>query len=719
MEESEIVSVVMQELSQGVGGIGNEQATEVSRALDYYLARLPAPNTRKRKDNNASNYVSTDVMDAIEATTAEIMPMFADEQLALFNPSQESDVDQAELESNMLNYLFINEYDGYMVLQSLVKDALLNRNCAIKVAWDERAVVAYENYDHLTTMGVNIVMQPNEPDEQVDVIEQGVDGEEPIQPVSTEQAILMELGEVPSFEETYMLKIRRTRLVGSPDITSIAPEELIVASDLKSPLIHDARFVAHAMMDDTSSLIAQGFDPEIVKQLPAYSDSINSDSRDINYTNDNQSASDTTRLIQIYDCYIKLDVDGDGIAELRHIILGGMNTLLLNEPVDSMPIIGGCATMIPHAYQGVSLFDRLKSIQDAKTPLVRSIIDGTLLATNPRLGVVNGQANIDDILTSVTGGLVRAENANAVFAIPNPEVPQSSYQMLGFMDAQRSEKGGSAITTATAAQSISGDSAHAVERTMSAMELSNALVGKTIAETVVRGLFLQLHRIVKRNYKGAISAKIGGQWVQSDPSSWRDRANVTIQVGSSQGERRRRSGVMTKIGTVQAQLAAEGSVLFSEEKLYDTLADGARLDGVSNPERYYVDPGSREGQQAKQSQEKQSQEDKAKQDEMQTQMIEAQQQLAQAELMKGQAVLQSQQAKLMVEQAKIEITQQKLDSANVIAVLNIELDQAKQDLDTAKATGELEFRYHELETKAGLELTKMEVRANENVDSMS
>lgn len=714
MEDSEVVSIVMQELSQGIGGIGNEQTTKINEALDYYLARRPIENSRKRKDKNASRYVSTDVMDAVEATAAEIMPMFADEKLVLFNPTEEGDVEQAELESNMLNYLFINEYNGYMTLQSLVKDALLNRNCAVKVVWDERAEVHYESYDSLNEMAVNMVMQPTEAQQQVDIIHEEVDGEREIAPASAEQAALMQLGELPMVEQTYSIKIRRTTLKSAPDMTSIAPEELVIAADLRSPMTHDARFVAHKMMDNVSSLIAQGFDPDIVRQLPGYVDTISSDSRVIGHSNNHQSASDTTRLVQIYDCYMNLDVDGDGIAELRHIILGGTDTLLLNEPIHSNPIIGGCATMIPHAYQGVSLHDRLKNVQDAKTPMIRSVIDGTLLATNPRIGIVTGQVNIDDVLSSVTGGVVRAENANAVFPIPNPEVPLSSYQMLSFMDDQRSEKGGGAITTANAAQAISGDSAHAVERTMSAMELSNALIGKTIAETVVRGLFIQLHRVIKRNSTGMINAKIGGKWVQSDPSSWRDRTNITIQVGASQGERRRRSAVMSKIGAVQAQLAEKGSTLFSEEKLFNVLSDGAKLDGVSNPERYYVDITSPEGEQHKQQKEQQQKEQQQKDEALQAEMMKAQQQIAQAELMKGQAALQSQQAKLQIETNK-------QDSSNIIAALNLELDKTKQDLEIAKATAELEFKYHELETDTAVEFAKIEATLSkgDGVDSLS
>lgn len=688
MEESEIVSIVVEELAQSVNGI-NSTDEVVSESLDYYHGRLPLISKRTAKDTSTSRYVSTDVMDAIEATTAEIMPMFADENLALFNPSNQSDVEQAELESNMINYLFINEYDGYTVLQSVIKDALLNRNCTVKVAWDERVEVEYESYDDIPVLAVRHVMQPTADDQNVDLLEQ--DGD----------------------ENSYSIKLRRTTLIGKPVVESIPPEQVIVSSDLRTPLTQNARFIAHSIVETVSSLIAQGFDPEIVNRIPAYSEAYSTTSRSKDYTGDMTSAHESTKLVQVYDCYINLDVDGDGIAERRRVILGDTTVLLLNEPTDNIPLIGGCCTMVPHTYQGVSLVDRLSQIQDAKTHITRSIIDGTKLAANQRIAVVSGQVNIDDLLTSVVGGIVRVESPNAVMPLPAPDIPNSSYQLLTMMDSRRSEAGGGAVNTANMVQAISGDSAHAVERTMSAMELTNALLGKTIAETVIRGMFLQLHHIIRKHHTGTVNAKIGGKWVSSTPSEWRKRANLTVQVGASQGERQRRSAVMTKLGTIQAQLAERGSILFDESKLFDCLSDGAKLDGIAHPERYYVDVTSPEGMQIKQEAEQNKQVEQQKQQQMQQQLLKAQQDLSEAELMKGQAALQSQQAKIAVEQAKAESAQQKLTSDNIIAGLKIEIDQGKQELDVAKTSAELAFKYEELDQKTMLKITELELKEGE------
>jgi len=712
MSDDELVSACTQEIAQGIGSDNASNNAEVSLPLSYYNARLPGMSARKARDKDSSAYVSDDLRAAVEATMAEIMPLFTTNNLGVFDPDGEDDIERAEVETALTNYLLFNEYNGYLILQELVKDVLLNRNCTAKVYWDERAQVTYETLDNVPGLAIQQVLQPQQDNERVEIVEQYVDGEEqtPIQPIMDPMTGLpagISGGEVI---ETFSLKIKRTTLVGKPVIESVAPENIIVCGDHTSPILFDARFVAHEKVETASSLIQQGFDPAIVESLPEYNQGQESYSRTMDYADDYGSVDSSTKLIQVYECYTDIDYDGDGIAERRKVVIGGDNTLLSNEEWDRVPLVGGVGTIMPHAYQGVSLFDRLREIQDVKTPLIRAIVDSTKLSANPRIGVVTGEANLDDILTSSTGGIVRVTNPGAAFQFPNPEVGQSSYSLLGLMDEQRRERGGSAINTATSAQSISGDTAHGIERVMSAMELANSLVARTIGETVVKGIFITLHSIIKANRKDPINARIGGKWVNSTPSEWKTRPNVRIQMGSSYAQNQRQAAIMREIVQTQGMLAQTGSVLFSEEKLYDALTDGARFAGINSPERYYVDVTSPEGQQAKQQQDQQKQQEKQKMDEAQQTMMQGQQMLAQAEMLKGQADMQANQVKVQNEKLKAEIQGLKeLANANQKSA-ELEFDYAKLYLDN-------QLKKEENESKQALELTKLELEAGRDLNA--
>ena len=701
MSDDELVSICMEEIARGIGGgLDAENDNDISLPLDYYLGKLPGISAVAAKDKNASRYVSMDVMDGIEATVAEIMPTFSTDSIGFYVPSGEGDEESAETESALVNYLFFEEYNGWTLLQELLKDTLLHRNCTAKVYWDERASVAYEEYDNVNQAALQQILAPNAPMQEVEIVEQVVDGEEEMQAMqpTPERQMLVEMGVSPDLappvQETFNIKIKRTTIVGKPVIKSLAPEEVIVNGDHNSPFLDDARVACHEKAETSSSLIAQGFDPEVVALLPDYSTNTESLSRSRESEEfDYASSHEATTTKRVFECYILVDYDGDGIAERRKVVIGDGNHLLANDPVTSVSLVGGVATLMPHKYKGISLFERLREIQDTKTPLIRSVVDATQLAANPRMGVIAGEVNIDDLLTSRTGGLVRAESQGSIFELPKGEVSQSAYSLLSFMNEQRKERGGSAVgmaNTANAAVGQGGD--HTMERVMSSMELTNSLIAKSMGETIIRGIFIELHKLIRENHQGELQARVGSQWIKSMPSEWQSRANVSIQIGSSNAERVRQANVLREAIQLQEKLAGMGSVMFEESKAYTAISQVMKLEGIKAPERFFTDPESEEGQQASEGKQQQSEEMQQKEEMVQQAMAKAQNDMATGELMKGQAALQAQQAKVQIEGMKQE------------------LDRMTAMVDAADKADETQYKYDKMASDESLELTKLELQ---------
>ena len=727
MSEDELVHVCMEEASRGIGGTidGDE---DISLPLDYYYGRLPGLSGSKARDPSASRFVSMDVMDGIESTVAEIMPTFTTDMIAFYEPESEEDEDQAKMETELVNYLLMEEYDGYTLMQASLKDAFLHRNCTVKAYWDERAYVEYETHEDVPEMALQSVLAPNKPRQTVDVVEQIVsEMGDPSQMAQIEQIaqvrpdVAQQVMQTPEGQQgaqeamlaaqnKYTIKIKRTTISGKPKLEAVPPEQVIVSGDHDSPMLQNARFVAHEKVETQSSLIEQGFDPDIVNELSDYSNNLEDLSRSrTSEEQDYSSSHRSTRLIQVYECYPLIDYDGDGIAERRKVVIAD-NRLLSNEEWADVPLIGGVAMVVPHRYKGVSLFDRLKDIQDSKTPVVRSIVDGTQLSSNPRIGVVTGEVNLDDLLTSRTGGVVRMDSIGSVIPMPNPEVPQSSYGMLEYMDGIRSDRGGSAINTASQAMRVAGDTAHGIERTMSAMEMTNAVIARSIGETLVRGIFIQIHNLLRNHYQGELSAKVGGRWLKSSPSDWKTRANVSVQIGSSYAERARQANTLNAITLVQKELMDRGSVMTDEAKIFASITDAAKLQGLKNPEKYFVDIESPAGKQKKEQQSQQKQQDKQKDEQMRMIMFQSQQKIAEAELMKGQADMQAQQVELQTKQ-------QKQQSDNQIAMLEMQLDQAQSEADQYREGSKLRFDYEKLASDQAIKIAELELEANRDMSA--
>ena len=659
LSDDQLVNICNQECDRAINGL-DDDSPEISEAIDYYLGRLPGITNVEQKDPRSSDIVSMDVQDGIEATLAEIMPTFTNDEVAYFEPEGPDDERQVREESELINYLLMKQYNGYTILYTAIKDALLNKNGVVKVYWDKRQSVSYVSLDNISEDLLPALLQPEDENEIIEVIERGEE------------------------TDTFSLKLRRTRIEETPVIEGVPPEEVLVCGDHTEPSLSNIRFVAHEKLETESSLIEQGFDPDIVERLPEYSISIENIARsrrseEVDYNSQHHS----TRLIKVRECYPLIDKDGDGIAERRKVVIAG-NTLLSDEEWDQVNLVGGTAIIMPHKYLGISLFERLRDIQRAKTPLIRSIIDGGKLAANPRTGVVTGQVNIDDLLMSRTGGTVRADSRDSVFDLPKAEVPPSVFSTVSFLDQLRRERGGSAVDSASQAQQVAGDTAHGIERTMSVVEQNNALLAMTLGETLVRGIFLALHGLLRKHQKTPLQAKIGGKWVYSDPSKWPQRSRVSVNIGSSTAERQRQVVVMSKVIDMHRELHEMKAPLVDLERSYRAITDLVRMAGIKSPERYFIDPESPEGQKkiAQMNQELEIREQERKQVELA--MVQAQHKIAQAEMNKAEVQHQNGMLKAENDRLSEMLKAIKTDADTV-------LKAKKQSDDFALGVGKLEI----------------------------
>jgi len=372
MTDDELVNYCTDEISRGIGGsVASDNDADISVPLDYYFGRRPALTGSKAKDPNASRFVSMDVMNGVEATVAEIMPTFTTDMIAFYEPEDERDEDQARMESELVNYLFMEEYGGYELLVTALKDSFLHRNCTAKAYWDERAYVEYETFENVPELALQMILQPESEMQSVEVVEQ-----EMVEEGNTMQADMINAAQMADPEaadmamqdpqsmqeiqaamlaaqDKYTVKVKRTTVTGKPVCKSVAPEHIIVSGDHDTPVLHDVRFVAHEDIVTASSLIEQGFDPDIINKLPEYNQSIEESSRsrsqeEIDYSSSHKS----TKMIRVHECYPLIDFDGDGIAERRKVVICD-TTLLSNDEWKSVPLVGGTAIIVPHKYKGV------------------------------------------------------------------------------------------------------------------------------------------------------------------------------------------------------------------------------------------------------------------------------------------------------------------------------------------------------------------------------
>jgi hypothetical protein len=674
MTDDELLAALRDELDNAETEDSDADRVE---ALDYYWGRLPAPKPGIR---GRSKVVSTDVMDAVEATMAEIMPAIGSQQLAQFPPMGPEDEQQADQESRVVNHVVMGVGGGFTAFTQAIKDGLLRRNALIKVFWDEHTDVIYETHKDVQLQQVPQLLTPRSQDERVELA--AADYEEEVYQSEFGPQAAISSGSIT---------IKRTRKVRRPRLQAVPVDEVLVNVDHPGLNYDEARFIAHQRVVSASELVAMGIDREIVDDLPEFSMSTKSAQaarQRSGAEREYETGHKSTKPILLTEAYYRIDRDGDGIAELRRILCAGDDSstlrLLEDEPWDVQPFAVGSPYIVPFSWEGLSLYDRLRFVQDVKTDLVRQTLDAGTRNLNQRLGVIERQVNYNDMATSVMGGMVRMQAAGAVFPLPDVQLPQSAFALLEMMDKMRREKGGAAIDTAGQAQQVAHDTAHGLERTMTAIEQVNAMVARNLAETLIKGVYSKMHRLLKKHWPGVIQTRTGGQWLQQVPQTWPERDEVAVQVGMTTGERMRNMQLLGQI--IQQQLQAlqmgQDGVLVSLPQLYNTLIDFARAGGLQAPEQYWIDPASPQSQQAAQQKAQQAQQQAA----AQQQAMEAQ-----ANLMKEVEQIRAQGG---VQRATIEAQR-----AIAQTQINARVQMEKQDADVEAKFADMRLKLVELNAK--------------------
>lgn len=369
-------------------------------------------------------------------------------------------------------------------------------------------------------------------------------------------------------------------------------------------------------------------------------------------------------VIETHECYIRLDADGDGVGELLKVVIAN-DTILEWGEADYIPYASGTPFLQPHRFDGLGLFDKLKSVQDQKTHTIRQWADNQNNANNSRSLAVTNAVNMDDLVNSRPGGVVRTTMPNAVTPFPFNDVSGSCAATLDYLDKVRSERGGASLDMLAAEAQIAGDTAHGVERMMSAKEQMAALMTRTLAETLVKTVYEMVHHALRLYVSEPLVFRIAGQFTKANPAEWAPRERVSVRAGLSTGERQQKRTALEQVLARQSQLIEMGmdDVLVSLENVYNAQADWARCYGVTGVESYFVDPGSEEGQ-------------------------ALQQQKLQREAEQAEAQAQMQEQLLELQRL---IEDRKADNAD-----------AKVIEDGRQHDGEMQFKYDELEQEAAL-----------------
>lgn len=573
-------------------------------ALNMYFARPLGNEVEDR-----SQVVLPELRDTIEWIMPQLMRMFVgSKSVCRFEPENPQDEQQAELETMVVNHVFMQSNNGFFVLHDFFKDALLMRNGYVEVYTKEVQEVSEERYTGLTEIEVGEVLKDKD-DEQIDVLEQREYKEDIATPVpqlppgmqlpapgAQQQQSLA----VP--QPVFDIKIRRTAKKKKTCVTCLPPEEMRVTPRAREGM-EDLVFAMHITLKPRSDLITDGYPEDWVDSLSAGRPNwLEMDALARNQVVD-QLALETNQSdrsmqeIELRKVIMRVDFDGDGVAELRRIVIGG-DKIGENEVIEETPFASCAPKRMPHRHTGISIYDEIADLQVIKTTLWRNGLDNLAITNNQRVAVDYRNCNLDDLLSSRPGGVIRGNGPPQSWIMPFQQTSgmlESILPTLEHLDQMRADRTGigrqMAGTDPDELQNVTKGGLLAMKDTAA---LKVELVARLLAEGV-KDIFRKIHSELIRHQDKPLEFELSGKWVEVDPSSWRRRSKLTVNVGLGSGNREELRASIMALGQAQAQLAQMG--LVGPKQGYETFKVMCEALGFQNPERFAMDPGGQEYQQ--------------------------------------------------------------------------------------------------------------------------
>ena len=661
--KEKLKALIQQEITNSLGFYGGELTEQRKNALKFYLGE-PLGN----EVEGQSQVRSQDVLEVVESILPSMMRIFTQgESIVRFEPQGPEDVAYADQASDYINHIFMKDNNGYSILHTMFKDALISKNGFVKYYWKRDKEQKQESYENLNEAEYQALLA----DTEVEVVE--------VEDTATE----LDVGNIDMMEATYNVTVKRVKDYGRVVVENVPPESMLISKTATS--LEDCNFIAQRVFKTRSELISEGFDKKIVNELPVADEEIYNTEAvtrrsfdDETMPQEYQNIDPLLTRVSVVDAYMKCDYDNDGIAELRHIVVGGSGPnayhILENEPIEQIPFATLTAIPMPHRFYGLSIYDLIGDVQEIKTTLLRQTLNNAYLQNNARTVVVDGQANIDDLLTSRAGGIVRVKSPNAVTPLASPNFMQEGLAMIEKVDQIREGRSGvSKVQMGLDADQInkSHTTATSANVMMNASTQRIELYARNFSEGIKR-MFQGILTLVCKYQDQERIIKLRNQFIPMNPREWVDRYNATVQVGLGTGSQDQRLEVLGRVLAVQEKLIGAGGMgIVDPQKIFNTLEKYLENAGYKDASQFFNNPATMPPPPPKQPQQ------------------DPTVQLAQQELQRLQAK----------DQADLQLKARKQQSDEQYKLEKINLDQQKLATQVIKESDARELEKEKLATK--------------------
>lgn len=552
-------------------------ADDRQEAMDRYMGRPYGDEEEGR-----SHVVMRDVADTVEWIKPSLLKIFASgDEVVRFDPVGPEDEEQSQQETDYVNHVLMGKAAGFMVLHDWFHDALVQRNGYVWARSVSKQRESLERYQGLSDDEFAALMQSP----GLELVEH------------SERVEVQQTTAGPFQARFHDVAVRSVVRYSCIEACNVAPERVLVHPDWSSLTLQDCPFTEVIDTMSISDLRQMGYDvsDEIDDTSQYNEDQWSMQRREVSEDGqlDESDEQGASRRVRVRFVWIRHDVDGDGIAELRRVVVCG-STLLEDEEDDIVPVAALCPFRLPHEHVGQSVDDLVQDLQRIRTVLVRGFLDGMYLSMHGRNAIDINRVNLDDMLVTRPGGVVRVNGSvgDGIMPLIQPSNGASLLQAVEYIDGVRENRTGVTRYNQGLDANSLNKTAHGISQIMTASQQRIELIARVFAETGIKALMLIIHAMSIKNGRQAEMIRLRGKWVQVDPRQWKQRQDLTISVGIGTGNKDQMLQHLMMILQEQKQGLAAG--LTTPAQIFNTLKRLTQNAGFKQAEEFWSDPAQME-----------------------------------------------------------------------------------------------------------------------------
>lgn len=558
-------------------GAGTTETLRKAREtnVEYYMLRKPA-----RFNEGSSSFVSADVYDAVEDTKATLLETFTGNAKPVrFIPDGPQMIRQRQIETKLVDYDIMQGCSGYSIMSDVIHDGLMARNGIVQVFWEEKKEQVPYTVSNLSQDAANAYLaQKADQILDYDVVEDEEAG-------------------------TVTLHITLEENNSGVRIECVPAEEFGVNSD--STGLKDTAFCYRRRRMTLSEVEALGVPSDTIedlKETEAYRDSayfgyagtyLSTEKQerltDVGiYTP--QDSEDSERLIEVFDCYIRMDTD-EGAKTYQ--CLYSCSRLLLRKVVARHPFLSFTPLRLPHRFWGNDFAGTLIQTQNVNTSVMRFLLDSGMRTTAPRWLVRNGAlSNPKELYEARVGGVVNVQGdlSQAVMPLPTPALNPALFSLMEQMDKQKQLRTGSNDLGGAALKDVlsNQNSKDMVQQMATMGQTRTKIIARNFAE-FLKDLYERVRILLIENERQTRTLEIAGDWIFVDPASWAGKAEARVSFHIGYGERDQEAAELMQFDQYMASQESLQDI-YTPQQRYALITDVLRLKGHYDVERYIIDP---------------------------------------------------------------------------------------------------------------------------------